>query len=260
MKSTHTFAIALPRFAARHAHVKTQLRDRIRDCYEIIGVDGSALVLSEALAPEALSRNMSAGQAGCALSHVAVYRRMAECDLPHAFVIEDDAVLPPNMDGIIASCLPHLSPRGVISFYSPRPYPTEYSDRGAPLLPSGRLLAPVATLDTHTATAYLIGSEAAARIAAFNTPVSHLADHWFAFRAAGAVDRVLLHHPMPVSVAHFDSSIGYDRGLRNVLKAAALALPPLRKMLQQRRSAIEEKQKANILVVDALSIYDRNEG
>lgn len=260
MKSTYTFAIALPRFAARYAHVTAQLRDRIVDRHEIVGVDGRTLVLSEAFAPEMLAANMSAGQAGCALSHVAAYRRMAELDLSHALVIEDDAVLPQGMDDIVAACLPYLSRRGVISFYSPRPNPTEYTGRGAPILASGCLLAPVHRVGIHTATAYLIGREAAARIAAQNAPVRYLADHWFAFHAAGAVDNVLLHHPMPVSVAHFESSIGYDRGLREALKAVALKLPPLRHALLRRRRATEERQKANIVIVDAPSFYDRKIG
>jgi hypothetical protein len=53
--------------------------------------------------------------------------------------------------------------------------------------------------------AYLIGREAAEAIAACNKPVRHLADHWFAFYAEGAIDRILLHYPMPVSAAQFDS-------------------------------------------------------
>jgi glycosyl transferase family 25 len=256
MKSAYTFAVALPRFEARYAHLRAQLSDHIGDQYEIVGVDGRELALSEAIAPEALAANMSRGQAGCALSHVAAYQRMVELDLPHAFVVEDDVVLPKDIDSVIAACLPHLSPRDVISLYSPRPRPTEYSDRGAPVLASGRLLAPVATLDTHTATAYLIGREAAAAIVECNVPVRHLADHWFAFHAAGAVERVLLHHPMPVSTAQFDSSIGYDRAIRGALKATVLALPPVRRLLQRQRTEAERRHKANIIVIDAPTFYD----
>lgn len=256
MKATFTFAISLARFATRHTHILSQLRNKVRDRYEVVGVDGGDIVLAELLATEALSGGMSRGQAGCALSHLGAYRRMEELRLPHAFIIEDDALLPDNIETIVDSCLPYLSPRGVISFYSPRPRPSEYTSRKAPVVPSGQLLAPTARLDTHTATAYLIGAEAAKAIISEQSPVKHLADHWFAFHAAGAIDQVLLHNPMPVSVAHFDSSIGYDKGFRMALKSLVFALPPIRSVLRSKRKAMERRQKANIMVVDAPTFYE----
>ena len=259
MKDTYTFAIGLPRFSARYAHITDQLRKRIVDRYEVIGIDGSELDLSKVVSAEALTSRMSSGQAGCALSHIAAYRRMVELDLPHAMIIEDDAVLSENIKHLVADCLPHLSPFGVISFYNPRPKPTRYSDRGAPALSTGRLLSPVATLDTHTTTAYLIGRHAAEKIAHYNFPLRHLADQWFAFHKIGAVDRVLLHYPMPVSTAHFDSSIGYDTGIRSAIKSLLLSLSPVRHAVNLRRAKEEQRQKTNILVVDAPTFYERKE-
>lgn len=257
MKSAYTFAVALPRFRKRFNHIKLQLESKIRDRYEIVGVDGRELEFLSAPILDFASENMSEGQAGCALSHIKAYHRMAQLDLPHAFIIEDDAIIPTDIDQIIESCLPHLSSRGVISFYSPRPTPSKFSLRNAPKLMSGQLLAPTARLDVHTATAYLIGREAAIGILAVQSPLKHLADHWFAFHAGGAIDRVLLHYPMPVSVAHFDSSLGYDKGLRKTLKSIVVAFPPTRSALKRKREATENQQKANIIVVDEPSFYDR---
>jgi glycosyl transferase, family 25 len=253
---SYTFAISLPRYPERYKHIEKQLQEKVVDRYEILGVDGRALSLFEVVAAEEKARGMSPGQVGCALSHLAVYRRMKELNLPHAFVVEDDVVLPGNIESIVSACLPYLTGRSVISLYSPRPSPTPYSSRGAPVLPQGQLLSPTTTLDTQTTTAYLIGSDAAAAIIGCNSPVRHIADHWFAFYAEGAIEKVLLHYPMPVNVAHFDSSIVYDRGYRTKLKALAMTLPPLRRALYLKRLRLERQQTSNIVVVDTPTFYE----
>lgn len=191
------------------------------------------------------------------MSHLAAYRRIVELDLPSAFVVEDDAVLPADIENIIAECLPHLSDRGVISLYSPRPHPVEYSKKGAPVLSGGQLLAPTERINIHTGTAYLISRSAAADIISYNWPIRHLADHWFAFYAAGAVDKVLLYYPMPVSVSHHDSTIGYDSKLRGMLKALAFRFPPIRRAINSKRSRVERQSMANIMIVDAPTFYER---
>jgi len=259
MKEVFTFAIGLPRFPRRYENLMTQLRDRVVDCYEIVGVDGSDSRTWPNMDESGHADKMSAGQVGCALSHVMAYRRMTELDLPYAFVIEDDVVLPDNIEAVVMSCLPYLSPSGVISLYSPRPAATEYSNRDSPILQFGRLLSPTASLDTHTATSYLIGRSAAAGIIGCNYPVRYLADHWFAFHAEGAVDKVLLHYPMPVSVAHFDSSIGYSGSLSGIVKSILLRLPAVRKSVLRKRVDEERRQKLNIVVVDKPSFYQKED-
>jgi hypothetical protein len=66
MRSSYTFAISLPRYAERFRHIATQLQHKIVDRYEILGVDGKAISLSEVVAPE-MAQKMSPGQVGCAL-------------------------------------------------------------------------------------------------------------------------------------------------------------------------------------------------
>lgn len=250
------FIVALKRLAERYEHALLQARRFSNFESEIIGIDGRELKLEDCVAPNSTASNFTAGQVGCAMSHVEIYRKMQSLRLDHALIVEDDAILPLNFGEVVEDCIPYLSPHGVISFYSPRPNPTYYSNRGAPVLPGGQLLAPTSKLDTHTTTAYLIGREAAAGIAAYNSPVRSLADHWFAFYDAGAVESVLLHHPMPVNVAHFDSSIGYGRGLSDKLKRLALNVPPVRNAVWRKRAREEERQKANIVVVDAPTFYE----
>ena len=252
------FAVALPKFPERYAHAQRQIAQFPKLNGEIIGVDGSKLDLSLCCASSNQSRALTLGQVGCAMSHLEVYRRILKMDLPNAFVIEDDAILPDNLEAILSDCMPYLGPRTVISFYSPRPKPTKFSCRAAPVIRSGKLFSPTSRLNVHTATAYLIGRDAAASIVENNFPVRHLADHWFSFHNEGSVERVLLHYPMPVSIAHFESSIGYDTNLRSRIKSVGSNLPLFRRALLHKRRVTERRHKANIIVGDFSTFYDHD--
>lgn len=262
MKKVRTFGISLPRCKDRYHHIQEQLLTKVKDNFEILGVDGMQITRGRQSAGERspATKSLSPGQIGCALSHLAVYRRMEKLNLPYAFVVEDDVILPDNIESIIEECVWHLPRMGVISLYSPRPRITKYTSRSAPKLSSGALLSPTRTLDTHTTTAYLITTEAARNIRRCNDPVSHLADHWFAFYEAGAIDKVLLHYPMPVRVAHFESSIGYISSgkisFKNELKRFKLA----HKLIKLKRAYQEYMQMKNIRVVDEPSFYETQRG
>jgi hypothetical protein len=104
MESTFTFAIAHPRFAERFVHTKAQLEQVVCDRYTIVGVDGRALSERETAASRG-REGISLGQLGCALSHLEAYKRKKALDLPHGFVVEDDAVLPENVNKIIQEVL-----------------------------------------------------------------------------------------------------------------------------------------------------------
>ena len=94
-----TFVVNLAREKARRAAIESQL-DTLGLEYEIVdAVDGRALTpelesqVDRGRAERRLGEPLLPGEIGCALSHQKIYRRMLECGLDSAVVLEDDALL-----------------------------------------------------------------------------------------------------------------------------------------------------------------------
>ena len=70
--------------------------------YEIVeAVDGRTLDLSDAgLVHPAADSSFSRGVFGCVLSHLQVYTKMLADGLGSALVLEDDVILPPDIDAL----------------------------------------------------------------------------------------------------------------------------------------------------------------
>ncbi len=50
-------------------------------------------------------RHLDGGEWGCLMSHMNIYRHMLENNLPHAIILEDDALLDPNFKTVIENML-----------------------------------------------------------------------------------------------------------------------------------------------------------
>lgn len=85
-------------------------------------VNGRALSPDEMAAAynngRASDRQLSPGEVGCALSHLALYRRMTERNIPSALIFEDDAIVGSSL-AQFCQCLGDIpSFADVVSFYS----------------------------------------------------------------------------------------------------------------------------------------------
>lgn len=97
-KDIHTFIISLPKDKNRRAHLEGQLQKLHMPFSVMTAVHGASLPADELEASydrkkavRLFNREMSKGEIGCALSHVAVYRKMVTENIPYALVMEDDA-------------------------------------------------------------------------------------------------------------------------------------------------------------------------
>lgn len=96
----HAFIISLPKDAHRREHLERQLL-QTNIPYDVIeAVNGAALPDEELAAAydrrkavRMFNRELSKGEIGCALSHVKIYRKMVEENIPYALILEDDASL-----------------------------------------------------------------------------------------------------------------------------------------------------------------------
>ena len=90
----HAYVINLARSRDRRAYITAHLNQIGIDHEIVTGIDGHSLDLSDQriIAPEFhTNAYLRPARAGCALSHLAVYRKIIEDGLDVALVLEDDA-------------------------------------------------------------------------------------------------------------------------------------------------------------------------
>jgi glycosyl transferase, family 25 len=196
------YVINLGRSEDRRAHMEYQLKD-IGAQYEITeAVDGQELDLNDGrlFDPVLVSKRWyRSGMAGCALSHLRVYRRVLEDGHEVALVLEDDTVLPTDLCALADVTAQNMTGAEVVllNFHTAKPCQLTACD--SVQLPSSRLLVfPLEERKLTSAGAYLITREACERIERDFFPLRYRSDEWALKLAAGYLDRVRCVVPLPV--------------------------------------------------------------
>ena len=212
------YVINLARAPDRRAFITAELA-RTRTPYEFVdAVDGRELDFDDSSLIDPAVHDGSfrlgagiGGAAGCALSHLGVYRKVIEDGLERALILEDDVSLPSDLAELAESVGQQLvgAEVALLCFHSNQPCRVTRS--GSVGLPSGRLLVdPVDVRQLGSTGAYVITREACVRMARTVLPVRVPADDWHFFCREGATDRVRCVVPMPVADSpKFRSTIDY---------------------------------------------------
>lgn len=95
MQKIPVFVISLKRATERRAAISEHLRSLGVEFEMIDGVEGSALTTDQLAEVVSTGCELSKGMIGCNLSHISVYRRIAEGAADVALILEDDARLSP---------------------------------------------------------------------------------------------------------------------------------------------------------------------
>src|SRR5438876_3091800 len=228
------FAISIPRYRKRYAYLTEHLCNYFGDEFEIVGVDGRNISNDTAAAI-----GLSPAQIGCSLSHIAVYRRIVELDLPCALIVEDDCILPRDIHTLLAQLEKMISPGEAIQLYNWSSQLSELSTRNTVRFGSYELYYPMQMSGVGTTTAYIITRQAAERLIRVNDPVKVSADNWSFFQSHGAVSVVRILHPSRVRIMPFESTIASsDRMIAAWIKRNAL----VQFLLSIRRRALFRKR------------------
>lgn len=175
------FVINLDRNTDRMAFVSRQLAERGVAFERLSAVDGRALDPAERKRCYSHVRTLldrgygiRAGELGCTLSHVNIYRRMVAEGLDMACVLEDDVMLAPEFATVLSEIERTIDPvqKRVIQLSSGLKDP---DDTGTPEF---RRLSSAMFAD-----AYVITRPAAAAILKVNFPVFRVVDAWGRLRS-----------------------------------------------------------------------------
>jgi glycosyl transferase family 25 len=252
------YVINLARSPERRAHIAAELRKASVD-YEIIsGVDGRDLDLYDlaTVDPSLFARSsFPAGMAGCALSHLRVYRKILADGLERALVLEDDVTLPADLGRLADALTDHLAGAELVLLNYDSKDTCKMSREGSVPLPSSRLLVlPIDVRQPGSSAAYLITREACKRMVETVLPVRASPDDWWFFYREGSLDRVRCVVPLPVLKSpQFESTIG-RYGLGNGLRARLLEpltrhrVPLLQQVISLRRRRIHHQWTRSELV------------
>jgi glycosyl transferase family 25 len=251
MAQMKTYVINLERSPERRDHICAELRNA-RMGYEIVpGVDGRELDLHDVATvdPALFARSeFPAGMAGCALSHLRVYRKILADGVDAAVVLEDDVDLSPDLGELAEAVASRLTGAELALLNYDSKEPIGMSRDNSLALPGSRLLAmPLDVRRPGSSAGYVITREACARMVEMVLPVRASPDDWWFFYRAGALDRVRCVVPMPVRKSpQFGSTIG-QYGLGNGLKGRMLAplvrnrVAPIHQLIALRRERIHRR-------------------
>lgn len=209
----HAYVINLARSPERRAHITRELQKTALG-YEIVtGVDGRELDLDDRklIAPALLAKNdFPAGTAGCALSHLQVYRKVIADGREHAIVLEDDVTLPADLGSVVEQVVPHMTGAEVVLLnYGSREGSRLGREGCISLSNSGVLALPIDVSGLVNTAAYVITREACERMSECLLPLRANADDWGFLYQEGLLDRVRCVLPLAVTKsAAFESTIG----------------------------------------------------
>lgn len=199
------YAVAVERFAIRYQYIVDHINSVSDSHVEVVGVDGYKIDR------EKYSSHFSQGQLGCALSHAKACHLIASGEDKCGLVIEDDVVLPSNIDSILADLEKIISEDEIIFLYNRNISRGRYSSCDqASFDQHHKLIYPLSMKDVRTAAAYVIGKKAAKKIYRFNNDVKVIADDWSQLYVHGCFLNPRLLHPNVVSMKGFPSTIGYS--------------------------------------------------
>lgn len=195
--------ISLPEATERRGRLLRRLQALCIDQVELINaIRGSALgnaerqaVYDEQSVRHYAGRSMTAGELGCALSHLSCYEAFLASEAVWALILEDDAELPDDLMALLDELTEQANSWGLDAF-SLGPVRKFVFGRSRPVL-GYQIIDPIRIWNAH---AYLINRSAAKAMLTHNTPVRFMADDWATYRELSGL-RLAALDPFPCAQA-----------------------------------------------------------
>ncbi|PHM47180.1 glycosyltransferase family 25 protein [Xenorhabdus miraniensis] len=204
------FVINLEQDIDRKLSIQNQLEKVNLDAEFMTGVYGRELSDEQLkkICPDFNKIYLTLGEVGCSMSHLNVYKKIIDNNIPISLVLEDDAKLDhrlPNVLRAIESIA--MSEKPIVLLLSK---PNEYFDSFKKQLIDEYQIVNV--IDAAFAHGYVINQAAAKKLYHFLTPIRFAADEWKLFRELGVVKLKAVVPPViELTDMYLNSSIGNDR-------------------------------------------------
>lgn len=258
-----TYAISLKKTEKRYNYIKNHLEETGLDFQIIDAVDGEKLSREELKTfcdVEKINEKnwMKKGHIGNVLSHLKCYKAILASEHEAGLVVEDDVILPQNINDILKAIESRINNKEVILLYYISRTTCKLSSVAETKFKSGRLLYPL-NFKPCTTTAYVISREAAEGMVNNILPITTNIDSWQHFYELNAFSSFRVFYPIVVKNKFFRTTLQDDKSLRSYISSVIekYKIPFIYNYLRKRReSARKRKQKFEI--VDEVSpIYEK---
>ena len=258
------FVISLERAKRRRKYIQSHLQSLNLNFTLVDAIDGM-LVNEDFLYSQADMERvkqspywLTKGAIACVLSHKKALDLFAGSQFDMALILEDDVVLPSNIETLISDISGKIGERDIVLLYYAALRGAFLSKMGTVDLVSGSLLYPMDLKQFSAASAYFIGKEAAKKMSSTIIPVSAAADSWEHFYRNNCYKNVYLHYPMDVQTKDFKSSIEYfDGKFKSKLSSFidTYRIPILYQLLRYKRKVFRKKITSQIYLTNEISPY-----
>lgn len=209
-----TYIINLESSKKRREHILREVKKHNLDYEFINAVNGKNLTKSEKdrLCDQDAVRNnpdwLTPGAIGAALSHHKVYQKIVSDNVEAALVVEDDLILPNNLNSILQNIKADLHKNEVILIFYQSFNPLKLSLQGkSELADNYKLMYPLSLNGVAGAVCYIITKEAAKSLVDYILPIRLAADSWLEFQREKKIDGVRCLYPMSIELTNMKSTI-----------------------------------------------------
>jgi glycosyl transferase family 25 len=212
------FVINLKRSVERRAFMQKQLASQQLDFEFIQAIDGAELqegYLNEICNFEEMSAKrpwlLRRGVYGCLLSHLSVYKKIVDENIPYALVLEDDVEITSALKHKLSKLSDTIKDgEAILLFLQNNHTQILFSYCHTVNLQDGyRLAYPMKHTMLGSAAAYILTHGAASRLIDTVLPIRYAADDWGAFYEEKALDTIRCVTPFLIKPAGLKSSIDY---------------------------------------------------
>lgn len=211
-------------------------------CDAVVGNHLTEGDIKELCDAEALAKHptwLTKGAIGCALSHLNIYKEMVMKETPVALILEDDMVLPENLNEHLEALAPILQTDEVVMLYYQSHKTLNISTHeSVNYKGEHHLCYPVNIHQPITTGAYMITLAAAKRLVNGILPIRVSADSWGYFYEHGLLNSMRCVFPRLIDAEPFKSSIDYFHSpWKRILSRwiDSVKLPGVYQMLRSRR-------------------------
>ncbi|PHM44705.1 glycosyltransferase family 25 protein [Xenorhabdus miraniensis] len=204
------FVINLEKDIDRKLSIQNQLEKVSLDAEFITGVYGRGLSDEQIkkICPDFNKIYLTLGEVGCSMSHLNVYKKIIDNNIPISLVLEDDVIFDNNLTAVLSSL--EKDPQALSSnpFVFLLNKTNEYFDSFKKPLTDEHTIVNV--IDSAGAFGYILNLAAAKNLYQYLQPVRFVADEWKIFREHNVIKlKGIIPPPITHSSPHsLNSSIG----------------------------------------------------
>lgn len=203
-----TFVINLEKDVERKKSIQKQLQEINLDAEFTTAVYGKELTdkqLNE-VCPDFDKIALTLGEVGCSMSHLKIYKKMIDSNIPVALILEDDIIIDDTLIPVLSALenpLLALSSSPCVFLLNKT---NEYFESfKKPLVGEHHI---VNVIDSFYTFGYILNLAAAKNLAQYLQPVRFVADDWKLFQEQGIIKLKSVIPPVINASSSFESSIG----------------------------------------------------